>query len=194
MNRRLALALSLSALLAGSLAAEDAPSPAAGANPAAKGIGAIYGNIKDTLAKAAEKMPEESYSFKPTPEVRSFGQVVAHVADAQNFFCKMATGEAGSYSDAVEKGKTTKADLVAALKESSAGCAKVFAQSDAELSKPLKLFGMDANRFAVATLVVGHDFEHYGNMVTYLRMKGIVPPSSEPRQAPPPKKEEEPKK
>jgi uncharacterized damage-inducible protein DinB len=193
MNRRFALALSLSALLAGTLAAEDAPSPAA-ANPAAKGIGAMYANIKDTLAKAAEKMPEESYSFKATPEVRSFGQIVAHVADSQNFFCKMAMGEAGSYSDAVEKGKTAKADLVAALKESSAGCAKVFAQSDAELAKPLKLFGMDANRFTVATLLVGHDFEHYGNMVTYLRMKGIVPPSSEPRQPPAPKKEEEPKK
>jgi uncharacterized damage-inducible protein DinB len=194
MNRRLALALSLSALLAGPIAAEDTPSPAAAANPGAKGIGAIYGNIKDTLVKAAEKMPEESYSFKPTPEVRSFGQIVAHVADAQHFLCKTAMGETAPYSPDVEKGKTAKADLIAALKESSAGCDAVFKQSDADLAKPAKLFGMDANRFAVATVVVGHAFEHYGNMVTYLRMKGIVPPSSEPRATPVPKKEDEPKK
>ena len=186
MNKRLvtALAASASFALALPLAAEDKP-----ANPAGAGMGAIYKNISETLAKAAEKMPEDKYSFKPTPEVRSFGQLVAHVADAQNFMCKMAVGEQGAYSDAVEKGKTAKADLVAALKESSAGCAKVFAQSHEDLAKPQKIFGMDMNRYAVASIVLGHAYEHYGNMVTYLRINKIVPPSSEQRQAPAPKTE-----
>jgi len=178
--------LSLAAALP--LAAEDKP---AAPTTVSGGMAMMYGNIKTTLVKAAEKMPEENYSFKPTPEVRSFGQIVGHVADAQHFICKMAMGQEGAYSPDVEKGKTSKADLIAALKESSAGCDAVFKQSEADLAKPMKLFGMDANRAAAATLVIGHAFEHYGNMVTYLRLKGIVPPSSEPRQAPKP---EEPKK
>jgi uncharacterized damage-inducible protein DinB len=169
-------------------ASEKAPA-AMHANPAASGMGAVYKNISGTLVKAAEKMPEEKYSFKPTPEVRSYGQIIAHVADAQNFLCQKSKGVEGTYSDAVEKGKTSKADLIAALKEANAGCESVFAQSDADLAKPTKLFGMDMNRFAAATIVVGHAYEHYGNMVTYLRINGIVPPSSE-NQGPPPKKDE----
>src|SRR4051794_39492152 len=94
-------------------AADKAPA-AAHANPAGSGMGAIYKNISGTLVKAAEKMPEEKYSFKPTPEVRSYGQIVAHVADAQHFLCKMAMGEQQAYSPDVEQGKTSKADLIAA--------------------------------------------------------------------------------
>jgi uncharacterized damage-inducible protein DinB len=188
MIRRIVLASSLS--LALPLLAADAPKAAAPANPAGAGMAAVYSNIQGTLAKAAEKMPEENYSFKPTPEVRSFGQIVGHVADAQNMICKMAMGEQAAYSPDVEKGKTSKADLVAALKESSERCAKVFQQSNDDLAKPVKLFGMDMNRYAAATVVVGHAFEHYGNLVTYMRIKGIVPPTSEPRQAPPAKEGE----
>ena len=189
MIRRIVLASSLS--LALPLLAADAPKAAAPANPAGAGMGAVYNNIKDTLAKAAEKMPEEKFSYKPTPEVRSFGQIVGHVADAQHMICKMAMGIETQYSPDVEKGKTTKADLVAALKESSEACTKVFQQSNEDLAKPVKLFGMEMNRYAAATVVVGHAFEHYGNLVTYLRMNGIVPPSSEPRQPPAEKKAEE---
>jgi uncharacterized damage-inducible protein DinB len=191
MNRRFVTALAASAVLALPLAAQD--KGAAPANPAAAGMGAVYGNVSGNLLKAAEKMPEDKYGFKPTPEVRSFGQLVAHVADAQNYMCKMAMGEGGSYSDAVEKGKTSKADLVAALKASSEGCGKVFGQSNDELSKQVKMFGMDLNRYAVSSIIIGHAFEHYGNMVTYMRINGLVPPSSE-RQGPPPAKKEEPKK
>jgi uncharacterized damage-inducible protein DinB len=188
MMRRIILASSLS--LALPLFAADAPK-AAPANPAGAGMGAVYNNIQGNLLKAAEKMPEADFSFKPTPEVRSFGQIVGHVADAQNMICKMAMGVQASYSPDVEKGKTSKADLVAALKESSENCAKVFQQSNEELSKPVKLFGTDMNRYAAATVIVGHAFEHYGNLVTYMRIKGLVPPSSEPRTPPAEKKAEE---
>lgn len=181
MIRRILLASSLS--LALPLVAADAPK-AAPANPAGAGMGAVYANISGNLVKAAEKMPEEKYSFKPTPEVRSFGQILGHVADAQHMICKMAMGVETAYSPDVEKGKTSKADLVAAVKESSEACTKVFEQSNEDLAKPVKLFGMDMNRYAAATIVVGHAFEHYGNLVTYLRINGIVPPSSEPRHPP----------
>ena len=194
MKRFLVAAALCAAVALPSAAQEKAAdkAPAAHANPAGMGMGAIYKNISGTLVKAAEKMPEEKYSFKPTPEVRSYGQLLAHVADAQNYLCKVTTGEQSAYSPDVEKGKTSKADIVAALKESNAACAKVFAQSDAELAKPIKLFGMDMNRYAAATIIVGHAYEHYGNAVTYLRINGIVPPSSESQGAPPKKDEKKP--
>jgi len=176
----------LAAALALPLAAAD-EKPSA---PAAAGIAGMYKIVEGTLVRAAEKMPEENYSFKPTPEVRSFGQILAHVADAQNFICRMAMGGSGAYSPDVEKGKTSKADIVAALKASNAGCEKVFNQTDAELTKPVTLFGMEMNRYGAATFFVAHDFEHYGNVVTYMRLKGLVPPSSEqpPKHEGPPKK------
>jgi uncharacterized damage-inducible protein DinB len=186
MKARLRIVLTLT-LLAYPLAADDKaaekPAAAATANPGAAGIGGVYGFVGSTLVRAAEKMPEESYSFKPSPDVRSFGQLVAHVVDAQSFICKTAMGDTAAYSDETEKGKTSKADLVAALKASNAACQGVFKQTDADLAKPVKMFGMSMNRFGAATIVVGHAYEHYGNMVTYMRMKGLVPPSSE--QPPP---------
>jgi uncharacterized damage-inducible protein DinB len=129
-------------------------------------------------------MPDENYSFKPSPEVRSFGQLVGHVADANYMFAAMATGETPTPRD-IEKTKTSKADLVVALKDSFAACEKVFAMTDTELSAPMKLFGRDTTRFGLVGLMIGHNWEHYGNMVTYMRIKGIVPPSSEPRPGTP---------
>jgi uncharacterized damage-inducible protein DinB len=184
--------LLLSALLALPAAAQTPPAPASPpavpaapvANGAITGLKMLWDGAKDILVRAAEKMPEENYAFKPTPEVRSFGQIVAHVADANFMFASMAQGEKPTPRD-IEKTKTSKADLVVALKESMAACDKVFALSDAELSVPTKFFGKDTTRFAVVGVILLHDIEHYGNMVTYMRIKGLVPPSSEPRPAAP---------
>jgi uncharacterized damage-inducible protein DinB len=180
---------------AGALAqAGKAPSPAAPseapvvaapiADPAMSGLRPIWGRVKDILVRAAEKMPEESYAFKPTPEVRSFGQLAAHVADSNYFFGAMILGEKPPAGE-VEKTKTSKADIVAALKESVAYVDRAFAMSDADAAKTVKLFGKESPKFSVLALTIGHGFEHYGNMVTYMRMKGLVPPSSEPRPAAP---------
>lgn len=167
-------------------AAPAAPAAAAPAlGPAMTGLKMPYMRIKDILVRAAEKMPEESYGFRPTPEVKTFGEFVGHVADANAMICGMALGEDAKPGDN-EKTKTAKADLVKALKDSFGVCDKAFAQSDAELAKPLKVFGMETNRFGVIGLALGHSWEHYGNMVTYMRIRGIVPPSSEPRPAAPP--------
>jgi uncharacterized damage-inducible protein DinB len=182
----LALAVALPA------AAQHAASPPSppGAHAVAAGTGAIAGlklpwnAVKDYVVRAAEKMPEENYSFRPTPEVRSFGQLVAHVADANFMFAAMALGQKPEPRN-VEKTKTSKADLVAALKESVAACDKVFGESDTQLETATKLFDFDTNRFGVVGLLIGHNYEHYGNMVTYMRMKGLVPPSSEPRHGAP---------
>jgi len=175
------LRFSLLAILACtfSLAADD-PKPVA--DPAMAGLRPLYGRIKDINVRAAKKMPEENFAFKPTPEVKSFGQFVGHLSDSNMTMCRAALGEGFKFDDANEKGKTSKADLVKALEDSYAFCDKVMALPDSELSKPMKFFGMESSRFAAVGLLVGHGFEHYGNMVTYMRIKGLVPPSSEGRK------------
>ncbi len=133
--------------------------------------------VKGFIVKSAEQMPEADYAFKPTPEVRSFGQIVAHVADANYFFCSSVLGEANP-SPKVEKTKTSKADIVAALKASYEYCGKAYAVPDADTGAKLKLFGMDTTRAGALMINTTHNWEHYGNIVTYLRLKGQVPPSS----------------
>jgi uncharacterized damage-inducible protein DinB len=139
--------------------------------------------IKGYITRSATKVPEDLYSFKPTPEVRSFGQVVAHIADANFGFCAAAAGEKppmGGFEGPIEKSKTTKADLEKALAESFAYCDKVHASlNDTTGAATVKLFGNDMAKLSVLDFKTAHDFEHYGNLVTYMRLKNIVPPSSE---------------
>ena len=143
-----------------------------------------FGQMRINLVGAAEKMPEGNYSFKPTDEVRSFGQIIGHVADAQYMFCSMVLGEKNPSSD-IENTKTSKADLVAALKAAFTYCDKAYdGMTDADASQKVKMFGSDMPKPAVLTTNNMHDMEHYGNLVTYMRLKNIVPPSS----APPPAK------
>ena len=143
----------------------------------------FYARMKTILVSSAEKMPEESYNFKPTEAVRSYGQIVGHLADAQYNFCALALGETNPGLK-IEETKTTKADLVAALKGALTYCDKAYdGMTDASGAQMVKMFGMDMPKFGVLNINNAHDMEHYGNLVTYMRMKNIVPPSSE--QAPP---------
>jgi uncharacterized damage-inducible protein DinB len=152
---------------------------AAPANPITASEKGLYSFVSNAVVGAAQKMPEENYSFKPTPEVRSFGQLVGHVADASYTFCSLAIGEANPTKD-IEKTKTSKADLVAALKDGVAYCNKAFAgMTDAKGSQTVKFMSFDLAKLTMFSLNTAHTDEHYGNMVTYLRLKGIVPPTSE---------------
>jgi uncharacterized damage-inducible protein DinB len=148
-----------------------------------------YERTKGTLLRSAEKMPEENYSFKPVDTVRSYGQIIGHLADAQYLFCSTASGEK-SPDLKIEKTKTSKADLVAALKEGFAYCDKVYnSMTDAKATQTVKFFGTDVPKFAVLSVNIGHNMEHYGNLVTYMRIKGIVPPTSEQQGAMPAQKQ-----
>jgi uncharacterized damage-inducible protein DinB len=145
-----------------------------------------YGQMKTWLLASAEKMPAENYSFKPTDAVRSFGQVVGHVADAQYLFCSVALGEKNP-APKIEQTKTSKADLIAALKDAFAYCDKAYdGMTDASATQMVKLFGGDMPKPVVLTVNDMHASEHYGNLVVYLRLKDIVPPSSEPAPQPQP--------
>ena len=137
--------------------------------------------VKNNLVRGAEKMPEENYSFKPTPDVRSFGQIIGHVADAQYMICSAVLGEKNPAPD-IEKNKTSKADLVQALKDALAYCDKAYdGLTDAQAAQTVKFFGRDQAKATVLSFNTMHNMEHYGNMVTYLRLKGLVPPTSEAR-------------
>jgi uncharacterized damage-inducible protein DinB len=156
--------------LAGTIQAADTVSLAADLKQS-------YEGVKDNILKAAEKMPEEDYSFAPTKEERNFGGWVAHVADAQMGGCSRI---AGTPKNIKASSKTSKSDLVAALKESFEMCDAVYnATTDANANDPVPSFRGQTARAAALYGNFGHDQECYGTMAVYLRLKGIVPPSTE---------------
>ena len=155
-------------------------SPAAqSGNPLTAATKYMYSMTKNDLLKSAEEMPEENYSFKPVSTVRSFGQLVGHVADAQYEFCGAVIGD-GKQPPGIEKSKTSKADLIQALKDGFAYCDQAYVgMTDAHAAEIIKFFGHDAPKLSILNFNSLHNMEHYGNMVTYLRIKGLVPPSSQ---------------
>ncbi len=151
-------------------------------NPLSASMKFQYGIAKGNITKAAEKMPESDYGFKATDEVRSFGQLVGHVADAQYSFCSTVNGEKSPAGGSVEKTKTSKAELVQALKAAFSYCDKVYdGMTDTMGLQTVKALGRETPKLGVLAFNNMHDYEHYGNMVTYMRLKNIVPPSSEPK-------------
>ncbi|MEO5511525.1 MAG: DinB family protein [Longimicrobiales bacterium] len=171
--------LPLAALLAATpVMAQQAPH--ADPNPGVTAAREVWTQAHNYVTKSAEQMPEEKFSFRPVDSVRTFGELVGHVAGAEMMFCAAALGEKVPGEDAVEKTAKTKADLVAALKKSADYCARAYALTDAGASSPLTIFGMKMSGLGVLTLNAAHDYEHYGNIVTYLRINGMVPPSSQP--------------
>ena len=170
----------------GALLGQQSQAQLTPANPLTASEKGLYSFVSGAVVGAAQKMPEENYSFKPTPEVRSFGQLVGHVADANYAFCSQTLGETNP-AKGIEKTKTAKADLVAALKDSVAYCNKTFdSMTDAKGTEMVKFMNFNMAKLTLLSLNTAHTDEHYGNMVTYLRLKGIVPPTSEnpPGQAP----------
>jgi uncharacterized damage-inducible protein DinB len=147
-------------------------------NPLSGAVKQNYNNIKGTLLKGAEKMSEADYTFKPAPESRTYGAVVTHIAAVQGLICASAKGEDKKFDDS----KTGKADAVALLKAAFDYCDPIYdALTDANALEMGKMFGRDTPKFNILNFGVIHDNEMYGTMAVYLRAKGLVPPSSEPR-------------
>src|SRR5216684_2631060 len=133
------------------------------------------------IERAAEKMPEEEYAFKPDPAVRSFGQILGHIADANYLFCSTVLGE-NSPPQGNEKTKTTKAELTSALHDAFAYCSRAYdTPTHSAATETVKAFGQERKKLGVLWFNSSHNLEHYGNVVVYMRMKGIVPPSSDPK-------------
>src|SRR5499427_787487 len=141
----------------------------------------VQKQVSAWIERAAEKMPEEEYAFKPDPAVRSFGQILGHVADANYSFCAGALGESIP-APTVEKTKTSKTELKTALHDAFAYCSRAYdALTDASAGETIKAFGQERNKLGVLWFNASHNLEHYGNLVVYMRTKGIVPPSSDPK-------------
>lgn len=148
-------------------------------NPFISELKQFYTIRKGDLLKAADRMPAEDYGFRPTPDVRTFGQLLAHVIDAQMGFCS-SVKEAPRKLNA--SSKTSKADLVAALKESFDECDSAFDSMTPETAvKRIKSGNTERSKLGVLLYATTHDNEEYGYMAMYLRLKGLVPPSTDSR-------------
>jgi uncharacterized protein YciI/uncharacterized damage-inducible protein DinB len=161
----------------------QAQSTTPSADPQAQSFKGFYNFNKRVIVASAEKMPAEHYGFKPAPEVRSFAELVGHVADGNYLTCAPAKGEANPQKEIQHTEKTTKTkdEVVKALKSSFDYCDAVFNNlTDAALKETYKEGDRERSKVSMITLNIYHGGEHYGNIVVYLRMKGIVPPSSEP--------------
>ncbi|HLI86455.1 MAG TPA: DinB family protein [Bryobacteraceae bacterium] len=171
MNRIRTLAVLASLSCAALMSAQD--------NPFSSDLKGAYTGIKNTLMRAAEKMPEEDYSFRTVPEVRTYGEMVTHIADVQFMLCGLAKGEQKKGEAPAEK---TKAAASAYLKSSFDYCDGVYnSMTDSAGAAKVKMFGREMTKLGVLNFNIGHDNEMYGTMVAFLRIKGIVPPSSDRR-------------
>jgi len=151
-------------------------------------VQSMHATIRRNLAEAADSMPTAEYSFKPTPQVRSFAQLVGHVTNGNFFFCAQAKGEPSPVT-ADHEALTDKAALVKALKDSLAYCDSVYgATTDANFAQSVVVAGSKSRtpttRGAVLVFNTTHNNEHYGNVVVYMRLKGHVPPSTARVQPP----------
>ena len=171
----LLLTLAVAAAPAGAQSREAAPPSGAVATSRV-----LWQQVTRNITTAAEELPDSLYAYRPTPEVRTFGELFGHIAGSQYLFCAAAMGEPERAEDAVEKSTTSKEGLVAALKASTEYCNRAYAQSDSAATASTKLFGETQTRLFALIMNGQHNGEHYGNLVTYLRLNGIVPPSSRP--------------
>jgi uncharacterized damage-inducible protein DinB len=161
-------------------------------SPSLAGVSkAMHATIRRNLAEAAESMPVGEYAFRPTPAVRTFGQLVGHVINANFFFCSQATGEKPPSTTNYEQ-VTDRAALVKALNGALAYCDKAYAATtDSNYMQSITVgpgggqAAAKTVRGAVLMFNVAHNNEHYGNIVVYMRLKGHVPPSTAHAEARP---------
>jgi uncharacterized damage-inducible protein DinB len=133
------------------------------ANDAAATARESFAEVSGAILKAAEAVPADKYTYQPAKTVRTFGQLIGHIADGYTYFCAAASGKKVEWSDAIEKGGTDKATLLQKLKQSTASCTSAY---------------KDSGQVGELIRNIAHTNLHYGNVITYMRMLGLVPPSS----------------
>jgi hypothetical protein len=131
---------------------------------AAKAAHVSFAEVSAWVMKAADLVPADKYSFKPTPSIRSYGQVLAHIVDAYSYYCTKATKRETQWSDPNERGTTDKATLVPKLRQALDACQVVYSSGTGDIAQLISN--------------VAHTNLHYGNLITYIRLLGMVPPSS----------------
>ena len=165
---------SVLASLANAQISPDLPNPTTAANPLTTTLSIFRSNMQDKIMKSAAAMPESKYSYRPTKDVRSFAEIVTHVADISYILCSNAKGE--NPPTAMGAAKGSKTEIVAYLKGSFDYCDGAYSGfTDAHLNDSADFFGFKTNKMFILTQVGNHDALHYGNLVTYLRQNGLKP-------------------
>jgi len=163
---------------------QAAPPPS---NAVTDSVKSVFTSVKEYLTKSLEQFPEKELAFKPAgvpAEVRGFGQIIAHVAAEQYLFCSPVSGE--KKPDGVDEKSLSalkKADLKKALADALAFCDRAYSSiNDQTGAAPAEIteFSYKSTKLGLLAFNNAHDFEHYGNLVTYMRAKKMVPPSSQP--------------
>lgn len=186
MKVRASLLIIASAMLPGVLAAQATPTPAAAApstHPVSDALRLITQRYTRILVAAAEAMPADKYSYRPTPAQMSFSMIQVHLANEGNdLLCGKVAGVPAPQRPAVDT-TMTKDQLVARLKETFAFCTTAFAQlDDSKLAEPIQLFGPNpVTRAAAMMITVGDWADHYSQEANYLRLNGLIPPTAQPR-------------
>jgi len=149
------------------------PNPIQAPNPLTTTISIFRSNMQDKIMKSAEAMPQAKYRYRPTKDVRSFAEILNHVADISYTLCSNVKGEANPATTAVKGSKT---EIMAYLKSAFGYCDGVYSGfTDAHLNDSGDFFGFKTNKMFLLTQVANHDALHYGNLVTYLRLNGLEP-------------------
>jgi uncharacterized damage-inducible protein DinB len=150
----------------------------------------MYMGNHHEISRSAEKFPEQFYGLRPGPqtEVRTFGQLVGHLANFNYLWCSEAKGEKNPMEGKDFEKLTSKADLTKTLNEAFAYCDSLYSSlTEASGNETIEITQEDGrkrriNRISLLALNYGHNEHHYGNIITYMRIKSIVPASSEPPQ------------
>jgi uncharacterized damage-inducible protein DinB len=167
------LSVSVLAPVANAQISPNLPNPIASPNPLTMTLSIFRSNMQDKIMRSAEAMPESKYSYRPTKDVRSFAEILNHVGDISYILCSNAKGEA---PPAMAAAKSSKAEITAYVKGAFDYCDGVYSGfTDAHLNAPADFFGAKTNKMFILTQVGNHDALHYGNLVTYLRINGVVP-------------------
>ena len=148
-------------------------------NPLVQSMKSLFDVTKTNIMATAEILDEDLYTYRPTEEVRTTGQILAHIADWQYVFCSAAAGEANPKAENFEETRTNKRAIIAALEIGFAYCDRIYEETDDEKAASVTpLFGRPNTVAGALAFNNAHNHEHYGNLVTYMRINGIVPPSS----------------
>ena len=165
--------VSVLASLANAQISPSLPNPIAAPNPLTTTLSIFRSNMQDKIMNSADAMPESKYSYRPTKEVRSFAEILDHVADISYILCSNVKREATPGTTAA---KGSKAEIKAYLKGAFDYCDGVYSGfTDAHLNDPANFFGFKTNKMFVLTQLANHDALHYGNLATYLRLNGLAP-------------------
>jgi uncharacterized damage-inducible protein DinB len=167
------VSVSVLVFLANAQISPNLPNPIAAPNPLTQTLSIFRSNMQDKIMKSADAMPESKYSYRPTKDVRSFAEILTHVADISYYLCANVKGEAPPAASSMKGSKT---EIMAYLKASFDYCDGAYSGfTDAHLNDPADFWGHKTNKTFILTQLGNHDALHYGNLVTYLRLNGLEP-------------------